>query len=201
MLKIRIRIPFLKRWIRIFFWTNIGLSLPNQYSYSIIWFGVSYSGKHQKAYIKDNKMLIFFVATNVWFYSKYDEFLLYLICIDQRLWLQVSIAGLQAEYKQIAETIGEAKNILIVGGGPVGVELAGKTEAIGEAKNILIVGGGPVGVELGGKTKYLYSCYEAVYREFVYSYKIISSHITSVPDPDSEVFWIRIQGLKKDLTC
>ena len=98
-------------------------------------------------------MLIFFVATNVWFYSKYDEFLLYLICIDQSLWLQVSIAGLQAEYKQIAETIGEAKNILIVGGGPVGVELAGKTEAIGEAKNILILGGGPVGVELTGKTE------------------------------------------------
>jgi NADH dehydrogenase FAD-containing subunit len=44
------------------------------------------------------------------------------------LFLKVSIAGLQEEYKKIAEVIAEAKNILLVGGGAVGVEFAGKVD-------------------------------------------------------------------------
>ncbi len=38
---------------------------------------------------------------------------------------QATLSGLQGEYNQMAEVIGEATSILIVGGGAVGVELAG----------------------------------------------------------------------------
>ncbi len=38
---------------------------------------------------------------------------------------QATLSGLQGEYNQMAGVIGEATNILIVGGGAVGVELAG----------------------------------------------------------------------------
>ncbi len=38
---------------------------------------------------------------------------------------QATLSGLQEEYTQMAGVIGEATNILIVGGGAVGVELAG----------------------------------------------------------------------------
>jgi hypothetical protein len=38
---------------------------------------------------------------------------------------QATLSGLQAEYTHMAEVIAEATNILIVGGGAVGVELAG----------------------------------------------------------------------------
>jgi hypothetical protein len=49
---------------------------------------------------------------------------------------QATLSGLQGEYNQMAGVIGEATNILIVGGGAVGVELAG----IGGAADSLLCG-------------------------------------------------------------
>ena len=43
---------------------------------------------------------------------------------------KVSISELETDCKSFSQVVAAAQDILIVGGGPVGVELAGKTRAV-----------------------------------------------------------------------
>ena len=43
---------------------------------------------------------------------------------------KVSISELEADCKSFSQVVAAAQDILIVGGGPVGVELAGKTRTV-----------------------------------------------------------------------
>jgi len=52
---------------------------------------------------------------------------------------KVSVSELEADCKAFSDAVGEANNILLVGGGPVGVELAGEIVEQHKHKNITIV--------------------------------------------------------------
>ena len=52
---------------------------------------------------------------------------------------QVSVSELETDCRDLSEAVTAAKNILIVGGGPVGVELAGEIVELHNDKSITIV--------------------------------------------------------------
>ena len=52
---------------------------------------------------------------------------------------QVSVSELESDCRDLSEAVTAAKNILIVGGGPVGVELAGEIVELHNDKSITIV--------------------------------------------------------------
>ena len=49
---------------------------------------------------------------------------------------KVSVSELETDCKSFSETVAAAENILIVGGGPVGVELAGKARIVTDHRTV-----------------------------------------------------------------